>query len=361
MRLIRTAVDNPVAVNIFMVVVIFVGLLEGLTIVREFFPSVALDRIVISTPYPGATPEEVEKGLLTRVERAIEGISGIEEINSQALENFGLVIAKVGGRDYEEIADEIRVEIDRIQDLPTEVEETVVEVLEQKVPVISVVVYGTVSERRLKLLAEEVKDELMASELISTVVVSGTRPEEISVEVQPHLLEATGLTLDDVGRAVRTNNLDLAAGEIKADTGNVIVRSLGENREGLPLESLVVRGEVEGAAILLGDIAAVRDGFEETPLRGTFQGKRAVQVTVFKKGQEDAIRISQHVKKYIAEKRSQYAGESIAIDYRVDLARFIQQRIELLSRNAMQGLVLVFLCLGLFMSARHGLDPIVLD
>lgn len=353
MKLIRIAVDNPVAVTILMFVIIGFGILEGLTIVREFFPSVKLDRIVISTPYPGATPEEVERALLTKVESAIESVNGIEEITSQALENFGLVIAKVDtSRDPEKIAEDMRIEIDRIRDLPPEVEESVVEVLEQQVPVISVTLYGSVSERRLKILAEDVKDELMTSPLISRVIVSGTRPEQISIEVEPQLLEAYGLTLDEVGRAVRNNNVDLAAGEIKADTGKVVVRTLGETQQGLPMESLVVRGDVQEGVVRLSDIANVIDGFEETPLRGTFQGQRAVQVTVFKRGEEDAIRISRYVKEYIEEKRTEFAGEAINIAYRTDLAKFIEQRIELLSRNAFQGLVLVFICLGLFMSAR---------
>lgn len=353
MKLIRAAVDNPVAVTILMCIVIGFGLLEGLTITREFFPSIKLDRIVISTPYPGATPEEVERGLLTKIEKAIESVNGIEEITSQALENFGLVIAKVDtSRDPDKIAEDMRIEINRIRDLPPEVEESVVEVLEQQVPVISVTLYGSASERRLKQLAEEVKDELMAAPLISRVIVSGTRPEQIAIEVEPQLLEAYGLSLDEVGRAVRTNNVDLAAGEIKAGTGKVVVRTLGETQEGYPLESLLVRGSTGQGAIRLGDIANVLDGFEETPLRGTFQGQRAVQVTVFKRGEEDAINISRYVKQYIEEKRTQFAGEAINIAYRTDLAKFIEQRIELLSRNAMQGLVLVFICLGLFMSAR---------
>ncbi len=352
MKFIRAAVGNPVAVNILMFAVIAFGIFEISTIVREFFPPVQFDRIVISTPFPGATPEEVEKGMITKIESAIEEVDGVDEITSQAFENYGLVIVKTESGDIERIADDLRTQVDTIQDLPEEVEESIVDVLEQEVPVISVVIFGDASERKLKRVAEEVKDELVASPLISRALISGIRQEEISVEVQPDKLEAYDLTLEEVGRAVQSNNVDIAGGEVKASTGKVLLRTLGEDQSGLPLEQIVIRSDEEGRAIRVGDVATVRDGFEETPLRGMFQGKRAVQVTIFKRLDEDAVRISNYVKDYLQEKPKEFAGQAINFEYRVDLARFIEQRIALLTKNAAQGLFLVFVTLALFLSLR---------
>lgn len=359
MRIIRLAINNPVAVNIVMLAVIGFGLFTAFNITREFFPESDLDRIVITTPYPGATPEDVEKGVITKIENAVESLDHVEEVTSQALENIGLVIIKVNsGADIDKLADEVRNDIDRIDDMPEDAEESYVEVLEPIIPAISIVIYGTASERRLKRMAEEVKDDLLASNLISNVIVSGTRAEEISVEVKPEKLETYNLALEEVGRAVRANNIDLAGGEIKAPGGKVVVRTLGEEDQGPPLEEIIVQSGIQGNAIRLGMIADVRDTFEDKAIRGSFEGYRAVQVTIFKTGDEDAVRISNHAKKYLAEKEKQYASETaegepaIAFAHRVDLARFISQRIELLARNGLQGLVLVFIALALFLNLR---------
>ncbi len=352
-KLIRVCVDNPVAVNIVMFAVIALGLFKVFTLVREFFPPVAFDRVLISTPYPGATPEEVEKGLITKIENAIEGVDNIEEITSIAYENVGLVIVKsIPDADLDMLAEDLRVEVDNIQDLPEQVEESTVDVIEQQVPVISVVIYGSTSERRLKRVAEEVKDELLAAPLVSRVMVSGTRAEEIAIEVEPQKLEAYGLTLAELGGIVAGNNVDLAGGEIDSPEGKVLVRTLGEETSGLPLEDLIVRSDPRGRTVRLAEVATVRDGFEETALRGKFRGQRAVQVTVFKRVDEDAVAISRYVKDYLETKRAQYAGEAINFEYRTDLARFIEQRIALLTKNAFQGLTLVFIALGLFLSIR---------
>ncbi len=350
MKIIRSSVDNPVAVNILMFAIIFFGLYKGLTITREFFPQVELDLIVVETPYPGATPEDVEKGINTKIENAIEGVQGIERVTANSFENRGIIVVKIDGGDPRIIADDIQTEIDRITDFPEEAEETKVTIVEQQVPVISVVMYGNTTERRLKRLAEEVEDDLLASPLISKAIISGTRQEEIAIELDPEKLDAYGLTFQSVGVAVASNNIDLASGEIKSDQGRIVVRTLGERDAALQMEDILIRSDSLGSAVRLGQVANVRDTFEERELRGSFQGKRAAQVTVFKRSDEDAIKIARWVKEYIKEKKEEYAGESIQLDYRVDLARFIQERLELLSRNALQGLVLVFIALTLFLN-----------
>jgi hydrophobic/amphiphilic exporter-1 (mainly G- bacteria), HAE1 family len=351
-KIIRSAVNNPVAVNIFMFALIFFGIYKVFTITREFFPEADFDRVIIHTPFPGATPEEVEKGVITKIESQIEGLEGVEEVSSIAMENMAMVILKVDDRPLEEVADDVRNELDRIQDFPEDAEESFVEILEPQIPVISVVIYGTANERKLKWVAEEIKDELIALPLISKAMVSGTRQEEISIEVKPELLEAYRLTLSEVGMAVRGNNTDLAGGEIKSAQGTMLVRTLGEDDDGLSLEDIIIRSDLQGRSIRLSDIADVQDSFEETLLRGTFQGERAVQVTVFKRGDEDAVRISAQVKKYMEEKEKEFMGEGIKLGYRVDMAKFIAQRISLLSKNALQGLILVFIALALFLNLR---------
>ena len=353
MSFIRYSVNNPVAVNIIMFAVLFFGLYKGLTITREFFPPIPSDIVLVTVPYPGATPEEVESGVVTRLEQAIEGVDGIDQVTARALENIGLLQVKVvGGFDPAKVADDIRLEVERIRDMPSEAEDPVVEPLELRIPVISVVVFGTADELRLKRAATEVRDELLASRVVSQAEISGVRAEEISIEVEPERMEAFGLTFEEIGRTVRDNNIDLAGGEIKSPEGNILIRTLGEEDTGLAIEKILLRSDMDGRSVRLGDVASVRDGFEEAALRGTFQGQRAMQVTIFKRGDEDSILISNYVKDYLDEKSKQFEGEAIQLKYRVDYARFIEQRLAMLTKNALQGLGLVLLALILFLSLR---------
>ena len=353
MNLPRFSVKNPVAVNLLMWLIIAGGIYYWLTLVREFFPNMEPDQVFVSVPYPGATPEEVEKSVTRRIEREIDDIDGIEEISSQILEGATVVAITLDeGTDVESFLNDLRGEIDKVRpELPVDAEDPEITEVRPFVPVISIVLYGDVSEERIREEARKVRDDLMDLAEISQAVISGIREREIRVEVQPEKLEEFGLTFQLVGAAVAEGNLDVPGGQLKSPLGNIRVRTLGEKDRARQLENLIIRSRPDGSAVRLKDVADVKEAFEDKVEQGRFAGKRACSVTVFKAPEEDALKISSKVKSYVAENSARLSG-AIHLTTTTDLSRFISQRLDLMIRNAGFGLILVIIALAFFLNLR---------
>jgi HAE1 family hydrophobic/amphiphilic exporter-1 len=347
------SVKNPVAVNIAMATLILGGLYYANTIVREFFPRTDPETIIITVAWPGSTPEEVEDGVTRKVEDAIQDIPGIDKFFSYALEGFsGTVIRLERGANKRKILDDAKQGIDSIDDFPDEAEEPTVVDVEFNTPTISVVVYGDASDRRLKEVAEEVEDHMRRSIGVSDVRSVGERLSEVLVEVDPVRLEQYNLTYAEVAQAIRRDNVDVPGGEIKEPAGSILVRALGEQDDVERIEGIVVRAGAGGSKILVRDVAEVVDGFRDVETLGLYKGKRAISLTALKNQEQDAIQVAAQVKKYVEERNAEFAGEAIKLETRADQSRFIRQRQEMLARNGVQGFILVFICLLLFLERR---------
>ncbi len=347
------AVRNPVAVNLLMVAIIVAGFASWFSLVREVLPNSDPEQIVITVAYPGATPDEVEKSIALRIEREIRGVSGIDEIASEILEGVCAVrVSLDAGVDQDRLLNELRNEIDRVKpDLPEGSKEPEITALRPFFPVISVYVYGDVAEERLREAAQNVRDDLVDLPDISEVTVAGTREKEIWIEILPEKLEEHRLTFGEVGRAISAGNLDLPGGQLESATGNVRVRTMGEEDRALDLEKLVVRARPDGSLIRLSDIATLRETFEDKIEKGRFNGLPAAAITVFKTPEQDAIDIADTVKAYVADNPTMVGG-AIRVEAASDLSRFVVQRLDLMFRNARMGLILVCIALALFLDAR---------
>ena len=353
MSLARFSVRNPIAVNLFMWAVIVGGLYAGSQLIREFFPSFEPDQVLVTVPYPGASPEEIEKSVTRRIEEELRDLEGVEEVASQVLEGVTVIQVTIDDvADRARVLDELRSRIDRVEtELPAGAEDVEIFELRPFVPVIAVTIYGDVAEERLRAAALEVRDELLELPGVSQITVSGVRDRELIVEVRPEDLERWGLTFEEVGRVVAGSNLDLPGGRLESPTGNVGVRTMGETSEARILERLVLRSDADGRAVTLAEVANVRDGYEDKIETGRFAGRSAVAITVFKAPEQDALEISRRVKDYVAANPTRLGG-AVALATRVDLARFIEQRLDLLTRNALIGLALVALVLATFLDLR---------
>ncbi|MDP7250052.1 MAG: efflux RND transporter permease subunit [Planctomycetota bacterium] len=356
MNIPRLSVRNPVAVNLIMIAIIIGGFYFWFTLVREFFPNVEAERIMITVPYPGATPEEIEESVTRRIERKLDPIEDIEEVSSQVLEGVSISTVKLeDGAGLDRVLNKIRAEMDRVgPDLPQDAEDPEITEIRPKIPVIIVMVHGDVSEERLREEARKVREELLELDAISDTVVSGIRDKEIWVEVRPEQLEEFGLTFMEVGQAVAATNLDLPGGQIKSETGNIRVRTTGEEDRARQLEEIIVRSRPDGTVIRLREVARVRETFEDNVKIGRYEGRPAVSVTVFKQRGKDALKIADAVKKYVAENKERMGG-AINIDTTTNLARFIEQRINLMLKNAGYGIMLVLAALLLFLDVRVAL------
>jgi multidrug efflux pump subunit AcrB len=335
-----------------MLLIIFAGLLSIFDAKLEVFPEFSLDMINIMVPYLGASPADVEQGVCLRVEEAIASVDGIKRMTSTAGEGGGSTLVEVEEyADPAEVLDDIKAEIGTIITFPEETEKPIITELKTRHRVITVVVFGDASEKTLKRLAEQVRDDLTSMENISQVSMSGVRPYEISIEVSEKNLRRYNLSLDEISRAVRNSSLDIPAGSVKTSGGEILVRTKGQKYFGPEFEKIIVLTRNDGTKVTLGDIAQVKDDFEDVDLYSRFDGKRAASVRVSRIGEEDALDIARTVKRYINKKRENLP-EGVSIALWEDDTEILKARMNLLKRNGYLGLILVFLCLTLFLNLR---------
>lgn len=347
--------NNHVAANLLMLFLIVGGLIMGLSLKQEIFPEVTLDRVIVSVAYPGAGPEEIEDGIILKVEENLTGIDGIKEIQSKASENVGYVIAVLeDGEDANQVLQDIKNAVDRIITFPQDAEEPVVSILLNRQEVISVVVYGDLSTRSLREQAEMIRDDLLEMPQITQVDLGGVRPYEISVEIPEANLRRYNLTLDQVARRIRQASQDLPAGEIKSEGGLILVRTKEKRYWGPEYADIVIINNPDGTEVTLGELGEVKDTFAETDEEARFNDKPAAMIKIFRVGKQKPTEISAIVKKYIRDKQSQLPA-TVKLATWNDTSELLQSRMNLLRKNALYGLVLVFIALSLFLEIRLAL------
>ena len=351
-RVIAWFAANGVAANLLMIVLLAGGLLTAPTIRQEVFPEFSTDRIVVSVAYPGASPEEIEQAVNARIEERIAGLEGVKKITSTAAEGAGAVtVETLAGFDVRELLSDIKSEVDAIDTFPDEAEEPIVRELVVRHHVISIAVYGDADELTLKRVAERVRDDVGQLPGVTQVELSNSRPYEISIEVSEEALQRYGLTFEDVARAVRRSSVDLPGGSLKTTGGEILLRTEGQAYVGREFERLVLITAPDGARIRLGDVATVDDGFADTDQSAVFDGKPAVMVGVFRVGEQSALEVARRVKQYVRE-ASERMPAGIHLTTWRDRTTVLRGRIDTLRRNGLQGLVLVFLSLALFLQFR---------
>ncbi len=348
----RWSARTPVSANVLMVLIIAGGLFSLMRMRREMFPEFVLDFITISIPYPGASPEEVEEGICIKVEEQIDGIDGIKKIRSSARENVGVVIAELEtGTNQMKVFNDLKNRVDQITTFPLEAEEPVISSFVFRRPAINVVIFGDAGEGVLRKIGESIRDGLTATGEITDAGLAGVRNYEISVEVSEAALRRYGLTFDDVSRAISRASLDLPAGVLKTPGGDILLRAKGQRYSGREYEDIPLVTLPDGAIITVGQVAKVVDGFEDVDRYSRYKGKPAVTVQVMQTGHQDVITVVDAVKRYIAARRAELP-EGIGIATFQDSSDPVRSRINLLVTNGLQGFMLVFLVLWLFLRWR---------
>ena len=343
---------NHVASNILMLVLLIGGLIIGGKIKQEVFPETDLNMVSISVLYPGATPGEVEDAIVRPIEHAVSGVDDIKRLRGTAVENLGSVIVEVlEGGDIDMVLQDVKSEIDRITTFPEESEKPVISKIVAVREVITMIIYGDASERALLENAERIKDDLLAMPNITRVELGGYRPYEISIEVPEENLRKYNLRLQDVANSVRNASLDLAGGTIRTEDGDILIRTSEKRYFGNEFDSVAVVTTASGQQVLLKSIANVIDGFEEFDQQALFDGKRAVMLKVYRVGDQTPKEIADSVKEYISQ-REQDLPPSISLKIIMDWSELLQQRIDLLLRNGLLGLILVLITLSFFLEMR---------
>ncbi|MDX1554527.1 MAG: efflux RND transporter permease subunit, partial [Xanthomonadales bacterium] len=343
---------NSVAANLLMAILLLGGLFSAFTIKKEIQPQIETNFITVTMPFLGASPEDVEEGILVKIEEAIQDIQGIKEISSTARRGSGTVQVEVMA-DYEvaTVMDEVKSRVDAIPTFPANTEKPVVSRTRFEQQVVMLTVYGDVPERTLKEFAKQVRNEVVTLPGITRAEILGSRDYEISIEVSEYTLQKYDLTLAEVADAVRKGSLDLPAGAIRSDAGDIQVRTKGQAYVGADFEDIVVRTNADGTRVLLQDIAEIRDGFAETGRFSEYHNKPAITIRVLSVGNQSELKISETVHEWV-EAQEESLPDGISVSAWADVSYYLQGRLDMMLKNLVIGAVLVFLTLTLFLRLK---------
>ena len=292
---------------------------------------------ISALPSLWAPPSEVEEGVTVRIEEAIQDIEGIEKMISTSSEGSSNIrIELENGYDPQLLKDEITTRVEGLNTLPDEVERPAISVPAWQREVISVALAGPLGERELRDMALQIEEDIRALPEVTQAQVEGIRPYELSIEISERTLREFGLTLSEISNIIRRQSLDLSAGSIKTNGGEVLIRTKGQAYVKEDYADLVILSRPDGTRLRLGDIATITDDFDEIPIITKFNGQPALTVEVYRIGDQNAITVAAAVRKYIAEK-SVLLPEGITLETWRDRSKTVSARLKTLTDSALQG------------------------
>ena len=343
---------NRVTPNLLMLVFLLGGLFASWTIKEEVFPDFTLDQVNIAVTYTGASPEEVEQGIVLAVEEAIRDIDGIDEITATANEGSATITAELSGdAEVMRVYQEIQQEIDAITTFPEDAEEPRVSLASRQREVLGLTVSGPVSEWTLREVAEDVRDRLLLQPDISQVEMRGARDYEIHVEVDRDALRRYGLTLADIATIIDNSAVELPGGSIETNGGEILLRVKQRRDWATEFARIPVVATGNGGYLHLGDIAQLSDGFEDDDSAQTYNGAPSIVLDVYRVGDQTPARVAAATRAVAADFGPELPpGVTLSIEH--DMSEVYQQRLELLLKNAFLGLVLVLVLQGLFLELK---------
>ncbi len=351
-KIIEHFIKYPVAGNVIILAMVVLGTAGILTLNSSFFPLNESRMITISVSYPGASPQEMEEGIVLKIEDNIRGLIGVDRFTSTSSENSAQIeIEVLKGYDVDVVLQDIKNAVDKVPSYPVGMEPPVISKAIFRTEAISMALSGeNVSLKSLKQIARDVETDLRTIDGISQVEVSGYPDEEIEIAVDEDRLRAYDLTFQDVANAISSTNILVTGGSIKTETEEFLIRVSNRAYYGVDLDHLVVKSDESGNKIRLIDVAAVSDRWSENPNRSYFNGKPSVTIEVSTTNSEDLITVANLTKEYITAFDETHSN--VQIDITRDASITIIQRTKLLLTNGGQGIFLVLLFLALFLKPR---------
>ncbi len=342
-------VRNPIAANLLMLLIVVGGLSGIPALDKQFFPDFALNTVSVALPYPGAGPAEVEEQICVRIEESVHDLNGVKEIRSTASEGLGTVLIEAeSGYDIQRLTSEVKTRVDAISTFPVEAERPTVTELAGRHDMITVTVAGDVGEGNLKALAERLRDDLSSRPYISVVEIETPRAYEVAVEVSEFTLRRYGLRFDDVVTAIRASSLNLPAGAIKSEEGDIRLQTRGQAYSRADFENIVLVSKRDGTRLLLGDVAKVTDGFEDLDVRSRFNDKASLDLNVYVTSHPNVLKTSETVQSWVVEARRRLPA-GVTLTPWQDQSEPFKSRVETLLTNGIGGLILVFIVLVVFL------------
>jgi len=351
-KLISYFIKYHVAVNVIIISFFVFGIVGALSLKSSFFPLAESKNVLINITYPGASPQEIEEGVVLKIEDNLKGLQGVDRVTSTSRENSGSINVEIEkGYDIDFMLLEVKNAVDRVPTFPTGMEPLVVSKLESVRQTISFAISGErISLATLKGIGRQVENDLRGIEGISQISISGYPEEEIEIAVNENNLLAYNISFNEVAQAVANANLLVTGGNIKTSAEEYLIRANNRSYYGKELSNLIIRGDASGRTIRLGDVAEIRDRFSETPNVSYFNDELAVNVTVTSTNTEDLIGSAEKVKAYIEDFNQKYNNVQLSVVS--DQSTTLTERTKLLAENAFMGMVLVLIFLSLFLNTR---------
>ena len=343
---------NSVAANLIMLLCLIGGVISAFAIKKEVFPDTEIDVVTITVSYPGASPEEIENAVVLPVEEKIADLNGIKKITSTSYEGIAWITAELlENQNNYRIYQDILTAVNRISTFPEGAEKPQVTLSYPKRGVVSLVIYGDYEKKVIYNAAEGLRDALLADSHITQVELTGSNSPEIAVEISQDTLRRYGISLADVAAKIAATSVEIPSGEIKTEKGNILIRLTQRGEVGQDFEKMIVLTGPDGTNVTLGEIATVRDDFEETDRISLYNGKNAISVDVYRVGEQTPVSVAEASRRIIREyEKSLPPG--MKIDVRRDQSKVYVERMNLLLNNAYMGMALVFIFLGLFLELR---------
>lgn len=353
--LISLFVRNTVFANTLMACILIGGALAAVGLVSETYPDLSLDTIKIEMVYRGAGPQEIEQGICQKIEEALDGVAGVKKVWSRSSESVGVVIVELEGvADPRLLLLDIKDRVDRISSFPEAAGRPVVSELIARTKVINIAIYGQAPERSLKQLAKSIREDLLQLEAVSQIEISGTRDEELTIEIPREALLSYGLTIQDVAGIISRSSLEVPAGILRTADEELALRTIGQRYTAAEFEDLVLIARPDGTLVRLGQLATITDGFVQDFNRGRFQGQPAVMLEVFRTPDQSTGEVAAAVEQYVQE-RNDTLPEQLHLDVWANNALQVDSRIKMLIDNAALGILLVVLILSVFLDFRVSL------
>ncbi len=351
-KVIEYFIRYHVAVNVIIIAFAVFGIVGAKSLKSSFFPLTDSKNVFINITYPGASPQEVEEGIVLKIEDNLKGLEGVDRVTSTSRENSGNINVEIEkGRDIDFMLLQVKNAVDRVPTFPTGMEPLVVSKLETVRQTISFAISGdNIPLATLKQIGRQIENDIRAIEGISQIEISGYPQEEIEIAVNENSLLAYNVSFTEVSQAVGNANILVTGGNIKTDAEEYLIRANNRSYFGDELSNIIIRANASGQTVRLKDVAIIRDRFSETPNAAYFNGNLSVSTTITSTNTEDLIGSAEKVKEYIEEFNQKY--DNVTLSIVSDLSETLNGRTELLIKNAWQGMLLVLIFLSLFLNTR---------
>ena len=350
-KIVEFFVKYPIWGQMSILVIFILGLMSLLSMNVNFFPEIDPRIITIQVAYPGASPQEMEEGVVLKIETALRGVQGIEQVSSISSENIAaLTIEGKKGYNQEELLSDVKNAIDKVSSFPTGTEKPIVYKVKLTERVVTMLLKGNADLLSLKKMADNIEDDLLASGKVSQIEIKGLPAVEVVVEISEENMRRYGVKFDDLSNAIRRNNMDISAGALKSEEEEILIRFRNKKTDQEAIGNIVVKSRGDGSLLYLKDVATVKEQFAESPHKTIFNGERAVTIIVNKTQQEDMLKVADYVNEYAVQYCKLHQGVQLVVAS--DNSTTVRQRIDLLIKDGWTGLVLIVILLGIFLHLR---------